>query len=63
MEKRKEWKAVVEFVPFESERAGDEAYRNWARLFLQAKKLELESRVEGRNCREQVCGKEDYEGH
>lgn len=58
-----EWKVVVEFVLFESERDRDEAYRNWAWLFLQAKKLELESRVEGRNCREQVCGKENYEGH
>ncbi|MEW6664166.1 MAG: hypothetical protein AB1512_02950 [Thermodesulfobacteriota bacterium] len=37
-----EWKARVEFVPFPDETRRADAYRTWARLFLAAKRKELE---------------------
>jgi hypothetical protein len=37
---KKTWTLKISFVPFETDEARDEAYRKWARVFLEGKKAE-----------------------
>jgi hypothetical protein len=38
---QKSWTVNITFVPFETDEARDEAYRKWARIFLEGKKGEM----------------------
>lgn len=44
-DKKPEWKATIEFVPFTSDFEREFSYRTWAKLVIRAKENELKSRA------------------